>query len=131
MSVSGAESKQLVGRYLQALNGQAKPAEVVERFVSDPALVEHIRLVEEGFPFYEVIAEELIAERDLVAVRATFHGVHDGPFAGIEPTGRAVTSGFMIIYRVEGDRIAQHWLQFDVPGLIAQLTAPAVMPASV
>jgi predicted ester cyclase len=127
MTMSSAESKQLVGRYLQALNGQAKPPQLVERFVSDQGLAEHIRQVEAAFPFYEVIAEELIAERDLVAVRATFQGVHGGPFAGIEATGKAVTSEFMIIYRVEGDRIAQHWLQFDVAGVIAQLSAPAAV----
>jgi len=129
MTVSSAESKQVVGRYLQALSGQPKPPELVARFVSDPGLAEHIQQVEAGFPFYEVIAEQLIAERDLVAVRATFRGVHAAPFAGIEATGRTVVSDFMIIYRVEGDRIAQHWLYFDVGGLIAQLTADAGVPA--
>ena len=129
MTVSGAESKQLIGRYLQALSGQAKPPALVARFVSDPSLAEHIRQVEAAFPFYELIAEDVMAEGDLVAMRGTFHGVHGGPFAGIEATGRAVTADLMIFYRVEGDRIVQHWLQFDAAGLIAQLTAPVAASA--
>ena len=129
MTVSGAESKQFIGRYLQALSGQAKPPALVERFVSDPALAEHIRQVEAAFPFYELTADDLIAERNLVAMRGTFHGVHGGPFAGIDATGEAVTADLMIIYRIEDNRIAQHWLQFDAAGLIAQLSATAAVSA--
>lgn len=129
MTHSGAENKQLIGRYLQALSGQAKPPSLVARFVSDPALAEHIRQVEAAFPFYELMAEDLIAEGDLVAMRGTFQGVHGGRFAGIEATGRAVAAALMIVYRIEGDRIAQHWLQFDAAGLIAQLTAPVAASA--
>lgn len=125
MTLSATDSKQLIGRYLQALSGQAKPPDVVARFVSDPHLVEHILQAEAAFPFYELVAEDLIAERNLVALRGTFRGVHGGPFAGIQATGRAVTADLMIIYRIEGDRIAQHWMMFDAAGLIAQLTAPA------
>src|SRR5437867_4239789 len=112
MTGSSAENKQLIGRYLQALSGQAKPPALVARFVSHPALAEHIRQVEAAFPFYELIAEDLIADGDLVAMRGTFQGVHGGAFAGIEATGRAVTADLMIIYRIDNDRIAQHWLQF-------------------
>jgi len=128
MSLSSSESKQLVGRYLQALSGQSKTPELVARFVSDVALAEHIRQVEEAFPAYEVIAEELIAERDLVAVRATFHGVHRGLFAGIPATGREVSVPFMIIYRVSEDRIVDHWMQFDTSGLLSQLQQPVTIP---
>ena len=125
MSQSSSESKQFVGRYLQALSGQDKTPELVARFVSDAALIEHICQVEAAFPAYEVVAEELIAERDLVAVRALFQGVHRGPFAGIPATGRAVSVPFMIIYRVAHESIVEHWMQFDGAALIAQLQETA------
>lgn len=115
------ESKQLVVRYLEALSGRSKPAELVAQFVSDPALAEHIRSAEESFPEYEIVAEEIIAERDLVALRGVFRGVHRGPFAGIPPTGRAVAAPLMIMYRVDGERIVQHWMQFDGAAVAAQL----------
>jgi len=129
MTSSSAENKLLIGRYLQALSGQAKPPALVARFVSDPVLIEHIRQAEAAFPFYELIADDLVAEGDLVAVRGTFQGVHGGPFAGIEATGKSVTADLMIFYRIEGGRIAQHWMQFDAAGVITQLQAGAAASA--
>lgn len=126
MSLSSSDSKQFVERYLQALSGGKKTPELVARFVSDPALAEHIVEVEAAFPEYEVIAEEIIAERNLVAVRATFRGVHRGAFAGIPPTGREAAVPFMIIYRIDRDRIVEHWRQFDGAALVAQLQSPVL-----
>lgn len=123
MTSSSSDNKRFIGRYLQALSGQAKPPELVARFVADQGLAEHIQQVEAAFPGYELIAEEVIAERDLVALRGTFAGVHRGPFAGVEPTGRSVSAALMIIYRIEEGHIVEHWLHFDSAGLIAQLTA--------
>src|SRR5215472_14311163 len=125
MTTTSAESKQLIGQYLQALSGQAKTTEIVAKFVSDAALVGHIREIEAAFPAYEMIAEDLIAEGNRVAVRGTFHGVHRGTFAGVAATGRSVSAPFMIVYRIEDRRIVQHWMQFDGPALIAQLAEAA------
>ena len=127
---STTENKQFVERYLQALSGKAKTPELVARFVSDRALAEHIHQAEEGFPSYEIVADELIAERDLVVLRGTFRGVHRGAFAGINATGRSVSAGLMIIYRIEGDRIVEHWMQFDAAGLMTQLTQAQTARAS-
>jgi len=121
MSLTSTESKQLVGRYLQALSGQSKTPELVDHFVSDAGLAAHIRDVEAAFPEYELIAETLIAEGDLVAMHGAFHGVHRGPFAGIAPTGRSVSAPLMIIYRIANERIAEHWLHFDGTALVTQL----------
>ena len=117
-----SENKRFVTRYLEALSGKAKPAELVSRFVSDRALAEHIQQVEEAFPSYEIVVEDMLAENDRVAVRGTFRGAHRGTFAGIAPTGRSVSAGLMIIYRIVNDRIVEHWMQFDGATLMAQLT---------
>jgi len=121
MSSTSPESKQLVARYLQALSGQQKTPELVAGFVSDSRLAAHIRDVEAAFPEYELIPDDLIAERDLVAMRGTFRGVHRGLFAGIPASGKAVSSPLMIIYRVHENRIVEHWLQFDGAAVVAQL----------
>jgi predicted ester cyclase len=120
------DNKQLITRYLEALSGKPKSRNIVERFVSDLGLVEHINQVEAAFPCYELVAEEIMAERDLVVVRGVFHGVHRGTFAGIEPTGRTASAGLMIIYRIANGRIANHWLQFDLFSLVSQLKEPAL-----
>jgi len=127
MTSTAAENKEFVTEYLRSLSGQVKTDELVARFVSDPALAEHIRQAEAAFPRYELDVEGILAEGDLVALRGTFRGVQRGAFANIPATGREVTAGLMIFYRIAGRRIVEHWMQFDAAGLIAQLSeAPAL-----
>lgn len=121
MNSTAADNKEFVIEYLRSLSGQVKTAELVARFVSDPALAEHIRQAEAAFPRYELDVDGIIAEGDLVALRGTFRGVQRGPFANIPATGREVAAGLMIFYRIEDRRIVEHWMQFDAAGLIGQL----------
>jgi predicted ester cyclase len=64
-----------------------------------------------------------VEEGDLVAFTWEFSGVHRGPFAGIEPTGRAVTLPGINVERVVDGKIVEHWSQFDLAGLVRQLNA--------
>jgi predicted ester cyclase len=117
------ESKQLIKDYFKALSGQPKTAELLDRYMTDPGLKEHIQVAEAGFPGYEVISNQMVAEADLVAVRCTLRGVHKGEFAGIPATGRRVSSDFMIFYRVSDGLIVEHWIQMDLKGIVDQLMA--------
>lgn len=120
--MSAAANKQLVRQYLDALSGHAKPLTLLQRYVSDAALIEHISQAEAAFPNYELTAHRMVAEDDLVAVHATFRGAHRGAsFFGIEPRGVTASSELMIFYRIKDGRIAEHWMQLDGAGLVAQL----------
>ena len=120
--MNAAQNKQLISQYFQALSGQPKPLSLLQRYVTDPALIEHISQCEASFPNYELIAHQVIAEGDLVAVRGTFKGTHRGAsFCGVEPRGANASGDLQIIYRIENGRIAEHWLQFDGAALVAQL----------
>lgn len=125
MSHSATETRKLIEDYLRALSGRTKTSELVAQFVSDPALAEHIKQVEAAFPAYELIANKIVVEGDQIAMRGTFRGTHRGAFGGIAPTGNAMSAGLMIFYRLSNGRIAEHWLQMDNAGLMAQLTATA------
>jgi predicted ester cyclase len=67
------------------------------------------------------MSDDVIAEGDKVAVRATFRGTHTGDFMGIAPTQRQVTQPLIIIYRVDGDKIVEHWLSIDMLSFMQQL----------
>jgi predicted ester cyclase len=125
------DNKRFVTEYLAALSGNPKPLTVVEQFVSDPALIEHISQCEAAFPSYEIAVHQVVAENDLVVVRGTFKGTHRGAsFFGVEPRGVEAAADLMIIYRIENGRIAEHWLQFDSAALVAQLhNVPAAATA--
>jgi predicted ester cyclase len=125
MSHSSSETKQFIEDYLRALSGQPKTKALVSQFVSDPSLAEHIQQIEAAFPSYELIADQLIADGDLAALRGTFRGVQHGPFAGLPPTGKHVTVDLMIFYRIQGGRIVEHWLQMNNAALMEQLAAAA------
>ena len=120
--MSTSANKQLVREYLNALSGRPKPMSLLQRYVTDAALLEHIAQVEAAFPNYELHVHQVIAEDDLVAVRGTFSGVHRGAsFFGVEPRGVKGTGDLMIIYRIKDGRVAEHWMQFDGAALVAQL----------
>jgi len=124
------ENKILVTDYLRMLSGQPKTPELVGRYVADAGLAKHIAECEEAFPNYEFVAEDLLAEGDKVVVRGNFRGVHRGPFAGVQPTGKSVSAGLIIIYEIANGRIVDHWMQFDLFALLQQLQgSPAVAAA--
>ena len=89
--------------------------------MSDEKLKQHIKLFESAFPRYKLIIEDMIAEGDKVAVRATFQGIHRGEFMGIQPTSKEVTIPGMLIYRIANGKIVEHWMNFDTMGLMQQL----------
>lgn len=115
-------SKQLIQEYFNALSGQPKTVKLLDLYVSDSGLREHIRVSEAAFPEYELIPSLIVAESDLVAARCTFRGVHKGEFAGVQPTGKRVSADLMIFYRIKEGRIAEHWMQMDTRDLIEQLS---------
>ena len=116
-------SKQLIEDYLHALATEPKTEALLDRYMTDPLLKEHIRQAEAAFPGYHLDADQIIAEGDSVAVRATMRGVHGGPFAGIAATGKPVRAGLLLFYRIADGRIAEHWMHLDTGALLAQLTS--------
>lgn len=121
-------NKQFIERYFAALNGNPKPVDVVQHYVSDRELEHHIALFEAAFPQYELIAEDTVTEGDKVAVRATFRGTQRGDFNGIPATGKSVSIPLMLIYRIGNGKIVEHWMNADSLGLLQQL---GVVPAQV
>jgi predicted ester cyclase len=63
----------------------------------------------------------LIAEDDLVVVRWSVTGTHEGELRGIDPTGKEVTYEEWVMYRVEEGEITEMWAQADALGVFEQL----------
>jgi steroid delta-isomerase-like uncharacterized protein len=122
MKASVMESKELMTEYFRELSGKPKTEELVDRYVSDPALKEHIREFEAAFPEYTFEVHEMVSEGNMVAVRATVRGTHKGAYAGIPATGRQLIQEAMVFYRISDGRISKFWLQTDSKALIGQLT---------
>ena len=121
--MSPEENKTLIRRYFEAISGNDKPATLVNKYTTDEALKQHIALFEAAFPRYQLMVEDMIAEKDKVTVRSTFRGTHNGDFMGIPPTGKQATIPVFLIYRLVDDKIVEHWMQADSLGLLQQLGA--------
>jgi predicted ester cyclase len=116
-----AENKALVRGYFTAISGNDKPASLLNEFTNDAALFEHVAMFEAAFPHYVLVAEDMLAEADQVAVRARFQGTHQGELMGIAPTGKTVDLPFQIIYRIADGKLAEHWMSVDQLSLLRQL----------
>jgi len=123
--MSAQENKALIRQYLAAISGQDKPPEVVDRYIadSDQELKEAIAYSEASFPHWELIADDMVAEGDKVAVRGTIRGTHEGEWMGLAPTHKTVTLAIMRIYRIADGKIAEHWSVADEMSLMQQLGA--------
>lgn len=116
-----SKNKEFVIEYFNTLSGKEKPRQLVEKYVSDEALIEHIEFFESVFPLYEVFAHEMLAEGNKVMVKAGFKGRHEGDFYGIPPTYKMVELTSAIVYEIENNKIISHWLVADQMTLMEQL----------
>ena len=119
--MSAQEIKAFMARYLEALSGKDKTPEVVDEYVVDEGLKQHIAVFEAGFPRYWLKAEDMLIEGDKVAVRATFGGTHTGDLMGIPPTGKEIKGEGILIYRIENEKIVEFWPAFDQLTIMQQL----------
>jgi predicted ester cyclase len=65
--------------------------------------------------------DALFGEGDLVCARGRMSGTNDGSFLGAPPSGRKIDITWNAIYRFEGDKIAERWLNGDDLGFMTQL----------
>jgi predicted ester cyclase len=120
-TTTAIDNKTFIRTVYEALSGKDKPKTLVETYIADEALKEHVVIFEAAFPRYIILAEDMIAEGDKVAVRVRFQGVHRGELMGIPATGKGVDLPFQIIYQIAGGKIAQHWMSVDQMSLMKQL----------
>ena len=57
--------------------------------------------------------QDQIAEGDKVVTRLLMTGIHTGEFQGKAPTGRDVTRGGTVIFRIANGKIAEGWPRWD------------------
>ncbi len=115
------KNKQFILEYYNALSGVEKTEKLIDRYVNDEELKNHIIFFDTIFPRYEVVVDEMIAENNKVVVLARVRGTHEGEFNDIPPTHQKVEIRFTIRYVIEKDKIVDHWMISDLSTLYEQL----------
>ncbi len=90
------------------------------------SLAEHVADLtarHEAFSDARFEIHRMVAEGNCVAVHYTFHGTHTGEFAGVAPTGRAVTRPSSAFFEIADGKVTEGTIVSDGRGLLAQLTA--------
>jgi predicted ester cyclase len=88
------------------------------RFVREDAIA-----MREAFNILSLTDDDVIACGDRVVIRWTFRAAHVGSFLDVEGTGRRVSVTGIDIFRMEGDRIAEFWTEFNLMDLAEQIGA--------
>ena len=76
----------------------------------------HIKGLQAVFPDLRVVIEDMIAEDDRVAVRATWRGTHKGEFRGVPASHQPIEFTGMVFWRIGGNKIVERWASVDVLG---------------
>ena len=128
------ENKKIVHRYQEIYNTNDLDAlsEVLAEDLLTPKIMPGIptgiqgakaahRIMLAGFPDYQTIIDDLIAEDDKVVARITMSGTNTGSFMGIPPTGKHVSFTGIYIARIANGKIVEHWGEEDGVSLLQQL----------
>jgi predicted ester cyclase len=121
------KNKEFIINYFNALSGVSKTRELMEKYITDEALIGHGEFFEAAFPLYEVYIDEMMAEGNRVIVQARVKGTHLGDLGGIPPTHKTVDFPAVIKYEIEDNMIVHHWMLSDQMELMQQL---GVVPAA-
>lgn len=84
-------------------------------------VADEIQRAHAGLSDLKFTIEETVAEGDLVAVRSTVTGVHDGTFMGAPPTGERVQFAAMNVFRIDDGEVSEDWALWDAMSLMNQL----------
>jgi len=75
-----------------------------------------------SFPDQHTSIRQIVAEGDRVAVLATYTGTQTGPLGDFPVTGKVVNVPFLAMFRIEGGKIAELWVEFDNVAILSQLS---------
>jgi predicted ester cyclase len=76
-----------------------------------------------AFPDIQAKIEHIVAENDLVVVFLNFTGTHRGEFQGMPPTNKKINIRSADLYRIENEKIVEHWDIVDQLNLLQQTGA--------
>lgn len=65
--------------------------------------------------------EDILVDGDRVAVRVVYHGKNTGSMMGAPASGKMLAIKSLSIFRLVGDKVAEHWSNNDDLGMVQQL----------
>jgi len=122
------ENKRIVRAFIEAAFNQHQAGRAADYLTSDVKwhggtlgtvdgrenFVGLIGAIVSALPDLLNVEQDIIAERDIVSVRAVVEGTHKGDLLGIPASGRHVKWDAVDVYRVADGKIAEEWAADDL-----------------
>jgi steroid delta-isomerase-like uncharacterized protein len=132
--MSAAQNKAIVSRWV-AGGWNTGDLDLVDEFYADytmhcpgmpdvqgtEAFKGFVTMYRAAFPDIHFTIEDMVAEGDKVAWRATTRGTHRGDLMGIPPTGKPIEVSSIIVSRFDNGKWAEDWVLIDMLGMLQQL----------
>ncbi|MEH2492291.1 putative ester cyclase [Bradyrhizobium sp. AZCC 2230] len=85
------------------------------------AQIENAQRLHAAWPDLHMQVEDRIIDANKVVARCLYAATHTQTVRGFAPTGRKITFVTIDIWRVEGEKFAEHWDLVDLAGMEKQL----------
>lgn len=129
-------NKEIVRRFVEEVQSRHK-IELIDQLLS-PDYIDHydgtqppylesakrfFAMIFAAFPDVTATIQEQTAHDDKVWTRKIFQGTHLGVFMGLPPTGKKICIEVFDIFRLEEEKIVEHWGVANMLGLLQQIGA--------
>lgn len=84
---------------------------------------EFVTRIHTGFPDFHTTIEDQLVQGDKTAIRFHVRATHTGPYLGIPPTGRRITTTQIVINQVVDGQIVNVWQEINAMLLLQQMGA--------
>jgi len=122
------ENKRIVRAFIEAAFNQHQAGRAADYLTSDVKwhggtlgtvdgrenFVGLIGAIVSAIPDLRSVEQDIIAERDIVSVRAVGEGTHKGDLLGIPASGKHVRWDAVDVYRIADGKIAEEWAADDL-----------------
>src|SRR5258706_859709 len=132
MSKSVEPNKSIVRRFFRAI--ESGDLSVLDEIVSEAydfhlpgqspgreSLKRYLAGLRAALPDLQLPIKDMVAEDDKVAVFNSVRGTHKGDFGPMKASGKRVDFMVFHLYRLENERLAEHWEVVDFATLQAQI----------
>jgi steroid delta-isomerase-like uncharacterized protein len=85
------------------------------------AYKQYIARIHTALPDSQLSIDDIVADGDTVAVRATISGTNSGPFMDLPPTGKNISHREALFFRFSGGKATEVWQFSDTMAFYRQL----------
>ncbi len=100
--------------FIRNLNSQSRTERDISQFIDDPLLIRTMILLEETLPDFQVLVDELTAEKNRLIVQARVKG-------RLPSNLKNITISFVMDCQIQHNKIIHHWFMANELSLMQQI----------